>query len=741
MSSSSESESEVSDVPVRVRGRPKAKKDSFIELEERFDQHKLNYIIKNKDTLRDKMRAKCFEDDYDPFNIAQKYLSKSTHGIIKAKYKQNASFGRFYAVNSLSLQSMPREIRHTIANEFYADIDIKNAHPVILAHLCSELGVSCKLLKKYNKNRDEYLSQISNDKEHAKTVILSIINGGKRDAEELENPPEWLKEFKKEMKQIYKKFATDKAFKSHKKKREENDKDYNHEASYMNTLLCDFENKILQVIYKALNSPKTCVLCFDGLMIPKSMFLVFDCQKLGELEEAVKEKLDIKIKLAVKEMNEGFDISLQNLAECKYTENPKNTFDFDDTYTYSDFYNQFNAKDAEDVLEDVLYNAPRVIAHCNKGKGCYIKKLENGYFDIVDKLGTSGFKLKTAKAPMKLDDIISSSSMRSFGDIKCELSGCSEKHFNMWSGFQAKRVSLETESEGFKLMKAFIMECWADNNQEHYNYIISWLAGLVTNLNGVNLVALVMVSKQGAGKGTLIEFMELILRSINVVSIAGLGSVTKNFNKILEGKRLVNINEISSAKEEFKSNFEIMKSMITDPTITIEPKGVDAYSIRNTANFILFTNHDDAIIVEESDRRYAIFEMKGHHRNDKEYFSKIRQTCFTQDVANEFYTYLLDFQAVNISNIIETDIRLAMKSLSKSSPLKYIEDLMHNEELKETLFEDGKRVKADALYTRYRNWCVDNGERNIMTSTKFGISIKDKLTKKHTRVGTVYELM
>ena len=82
-----------------------------------------------------------------------------------------------------------------------------------------------------------------------------------------------------------------------------------------------------------------------------------------------------------------------------------------------------------------------------------------------------------------------------------------------------------------------------------------------------------------------------------------------------------------------------------------------------------------------------------------------------------------------------------MKSLSKSSPLKYIEDLMHNEELKETLFEDGKRVKADALYTRYRNWCVDNGERNIMTSTKFGISIKDKLTKKHTRVGTVYELM
>jgi len=70
---------------IKFRGRPKVTKDSFIELEERFDQHKLNYIIKNKDTLRDRMRATCFEDGYDPFHIAQKYLNKSTNGTIKTK--------------------------------------------------------------------------------------------------------------------------------------------------------------------------------------------------------------------------------------------------------------------------------------------------------------------------------------------------------------------------------------------------------------------------------------------------------------------------------------------------------------------------------------------------------------------------------------------------------------------------------------------------------------------------------
>ena len=161
-----------------------------------------------------------------------------------------------------------------------------------------------------------------------------------------------------------------------------------------------------------------------------------------------------------------------------------------------------------------------------------------------------------------------------------------------------KRVSLETESEGFKLMKSFIMECWADNNEEHYCYIISWFAGLFTNLSGINRVALAMISPQGTGKGTLIEFMELLLRSINVVSVSGVNEVTGKFNSLLQSKRLININEMSSTKEEFKANFDKIKSYITDPTMKIEPKGVNPYTINNISNFILFTNHRDAIIVE-----------------------------------------------------------------------------------------------------------------------------------------------
>ena len=64
------------------------------------------------------------------------YLNNSRFGKIKVHYKQNKSYGRFYAIKSLSLQNIPREIRHTIAKEYYVDIDIKNAHPEFLLKLC-----------------------------------------------------------------------------------------------------------------------------------------------------------------------------------------------------------------------------------------------------------------------------------------------------------------------------------------------------------------------------------------------------------------------------------------------------------------------------------------------------------------------------------------------------------------------------------------------------------------------------
>lgn len=47
---------------------------------------------------------------------------------------------------------------------------------------------------------------------------------------------------------------------------------------------------------------------------------------------------------------------------------------------------------------------------------------------------------------------------------------------------------------------------------------------------------------------------------------------------------------------------------------------------------------------------------------------------------------------------------------------------------------------ATQLYTLYKNWCQDNGERNIQSSTKFGSNIKNLVNKRRSNKGMIYDL-
>ena len=404
-----------------------------------------------------------------------------------------------------------------------------------------------------------------------------------------------------------------------------------------------------------------------------------------------------------------------------------NTFDFTNNYNFSNFYNEYNGSYYPDSENDIINKYPTVIAHILKGKGSYIKKLKNGAFDIVDSLKKSDMLFRTDElAGIKSLSNIIGLRTNSFSEVRCILDydSCPLDSFNVWSGFQS-RICLTTEpSEGFKLMCSSIMEIWANDNVDHYNYIISWLAGLV-NVKIINKIALLMISPQGCGKGTLIEFLEYILRKINIVSMVGVGNVVGKFNTILQGKRLICINEMSSTKDEFRSNFDKMKSYITDPTLIIEPKGINSYSVDNISNFIMFSNHRDSVIVEQQDRRYAIFEMSIKYMNNWDYFSNIRKKCFNQDVADEFYTYLMNFKTVPIHIIPNTDLRNELINLSKANPIKFIDFVRNDPDSMERMTN---KVKGIVLYTEYKKWCLDNGER-CYSNTKFGITISTVLEK------------
>lgn len=282
-----------------------------LKLVEFFNADKLNHIIQN--------RALYPSVSNETMVIASKYLYNSHHGQIDVAYHQSGGRGRFFANDSLSLQCLCREIRHTIAREYYVDVDVVNAHPVILSRLCKMNNIECPILDMYVSVRDKVFQKMKLDPAMCKTIILSLTNGGTKDYDEHKDKlEEWsakfLLSYKFEMARLHETFATsNKAdFDAHVAKREGKGESNNHQASYMNILLCEFENKILMSMYDFFKKPANAVLCFDGIMLMKCIDVgngIADNDiNLEQCEAHILATLGITLKLKFKEMNEGFEI-------------------------------------------------------------------------------------------------------------------------------------------------------------------------------------------------------------------------------------------------------------------------------------------------------------------------------------------------------------------------------------------------------------------------------------------------
>jgi hypothetical protein len=129
-------------------------------------------------------------------------------------YYKFGVYGRLYVKNHIGLQSMWQPLRHTITKDIYEDIDMVNAHPVILETYCKSNNIKCPGLTKYIEKREELLSdlmyRLELDRDICKRIMIRLMYQGSIIGVYLDHKinmsyvPEWLKSFEKEMKRISK---------------------------------------------------------------------------------------------------------------------------------------------------------------------------------------------------------------------------------------------------------------------------------------------------------------------------------------------------------------------------------------------------------------------------------------------------------------------------------------------------------------------------------------------------------
>lgn len=671
------------------------------------DERKKNY---------DKMRSFCVNFIKANGEIKRLYKFTGDH-----KWSETEDgVGRLFS-NGNGVQGLPKKIRGFLLKEFTTDIDMVNAHPVILRYLCRIHNIPHKELDFYIENRDTILSDFS-DRETGKTLFLKATNDDKLNKKEKN---ENFKKYDKEMKQIQKIITKLTCYENIVADVPTN-RLYNWYGSAINRIMCYFENKILQIIINELNKKNIEVLApmFDGCMIYGNYYL--NQELLQDLENEINKIFPLlNMKLSYKShsqeiiMPEDFQISTTN----KPNEEDINSF-----------------KKMAEEFEKI---------HCKiSNKSIFIKEYEN------DTIVMSKQSIKTSYEHLVYDkinkdgDVIQDNfinawltnnpEQRCYDDIGVYPNDnkCPSNVFNMWRKFPMEYINeYEHKEEELQLILNHI-KILSGHNEEVFDYFIKWIAQMIQHPD-IKSNCPTLISLEGAGKGTFMKLMSQMLGSSKVFETTTPSrDVWGDFNGRMCNTFLINLNELSK-KETIECEGRI-KGLITDPKLTINNKGVNQYDIDSHHRFINTTNTEDPIRTSNDDRRNWIIRSSDEKCDDKEYFNYLYNILEDVNVIKTCYEYfksIPDMDKFNLIPLPKTEYHNNLKKLSSNPIEMWLEAFTLKNFDKEEI-----ELLGSETCKLFKEWCQENEMKYEIDSKKLGVRLSllkiDAIKKgRHTNKG------
>lgn len=178
----------------------------------------------------------------------------------------------------------------------------------------------------------------------------------------------------------------------------------------------------------------------------------------------------------------------------------------------------------------------------------------------------------------------------------------------------------DEDKAGVNKMLKFIKEVINNNNEEHYNYMINWIANMVQGNKNSSCVYL--KGAQGLGKSTLVDFLSKYVIGEELSLESGSEPLTSKFNAILEGKLMVFFEELENfSVAQWTSISSTLKRIITSDNYIIEKKGINSYTTKNINNYFILSNND--AIRDDDGRRYFICDLSTKYKQNIDYFSDL----------------------------------------------------------------------------------------------------------------------
>jgi len=246
---------------------------------------------------------------------------------------------------------------------------------------------------------------------------------------------------------------------------------------------------------------------------------------------------------------------------------------------------------------------------------------------------------------------------------------------NLW-----RPPGIKPKKGDWRLIRSHLFDVICDGDRRHFSFLLRFMAHMLQCPEEKPGVMLVLLGAQGTGKGAFFQLLEKIWsRSVYRVDDAdrGLGK----FNAGLGQAYVVILDEALFVGD--RRAHDRIKSMVTEPYISIEEKHQPIRVIRSFHRFIAASNHEHFVQVDDDDRRNFILRVSSRYKQNEVYFARLFNQIHSDDAVAAFMYALLrvDLNGFNARQAPKTAEHSEQRMLSLARFERYWFQLLWSGEL------------------------------------------------------------
>ena len=252
-------------------------------------------------------------------------------------------------------------------------------------------------------------------------------------------------------------------------------------------------------------------------------------------------------------------------------------------------------------------------------------------------------------------------------------------------------------------------------NESYYAWLLGWCAYCVQNPGRQAEVAVVLRGGKGVGKGM---FGRILMRlfSTHALHITHSKHLVGAFNAHLVDCLFLFADEAFWAGD--KAGEGALKALVTEPTVQIEPKGVDSFAVRNRVKILISSNEDWVVPVSEDERRFFVLDIEG--KRDRAYFKELVDAIEGPELQG-FLEHLLamGLSAFDHRNPPHTEGLNRQKLIGANSLVQFWHDCLgHGESVCTPISDWPADVVVQVLHAAYVEFATAHGERYPMCDAR-----------------------